>query len=214
MALRITKTEMTSDVTRQAARWSPDAAADGAGAWLVTWVPARLLTQNQAVTAMTIAEVVAEDAAETEFADWRLHVDGWAAELGLTGPWAIQRAHAAELAALAELGELTPAAAAADPSAPAVVKFTVTTTEVGRQTKVMISAHDTMFDAPPFEVASFTVRVCGRRPRRDAMRYLTEIIVELGRELAARPPGRPDMAELERLLTPLPFGADYPVGGE
>jgi hypothetical protein len=206
MALRITSTEMTSDVTRQSALWLEHAAADGGGAWTVTWLPARLLTQPQAVTAMTIAEMVAAHLADTEeetrFADWRLHADGWAAELGLTGPWAIQRALAAELAQAAE-----------DP-APASVKFTVTTVELGRSTKVMISATDTTFDAPPFAVASYTVRVCGRRPLGEAMTYFAEIIRDLARELAAAPSRPATVGELERLLTPLPFGGDYPVGGE
>jgi hypothetical protein len=91
---------------------------------------------------------------------------------------------------------------AAEDPAPAAVRFTMTTAEAGRSTRVVISAHDTMFDAPPFTIESFTVRVCGRRPRRDAMDYFAETITELARELAARPRRKPDTAELEQLLIP------------
>jgi hypothetical protein len=57
----------------------------------VSWLPGRTLTQNQAVTAMTIAEAVAGHA--DDLADngstWWLHIDQWAAELGITGPNAV-----------------------------------------------------------------------------------------------------------------------------
>jgi hypothetical protein len=99
MATTITDESMTSDVTANRARYSKDAAADGNGAWVVTWLPLRLLTRNQAVTAMTIAETVAiamRSGVTEQFAGWRLHVDGWAAELGLTGPEAIEKCHAAD----------------------------------------------------------------------------------------------------------------------
>lgn len=79
---------MTSDRTRHTAR-----AADGGG-WTVSWLPGRTLTQNQAVTAMTIAEAVkahADDLADNG-SRWWLHIDGWAAELGVTGPFAVAEA--------------------------------------------------------------------------------------------------------------------------
>lgn len=81
--MRITDTLMSSDLTGHSARWSPDAAADGQGAWIVSWLPSRLLTRNQAITAMTLAETVGDDEVAHRM---QPHVDGWAAELGLTGP--------------------------------------------------------------------------------------------------------------------------------
>jgi hypothetical protein len=58
----------------------------------VTWLPGRALTQGQAVTAMRIAESV--DAALNPYSKRRVwpHVDGWAAELGLSGTDAIAMA--------------------------------------------------------------------------------------------------------------------------
>jgi hypothetical protein len=73
---------MTSDATSHVAEWSPDAAADGGGAWVVSWLPQRLLTEDQAVTAMMIAEQVAKGLPPGDRV-W-LHVDNWARELGLT----------------------------------------------------------------------------------------------------------------------------------
>jgi hypothetical protein len=79
---------MTSEQTRHTAR------AAAGGGWSVSWLPGRTLTQNQAVTAMTIAEAVVTHV--DELADsasrWWLHVDGWAAELGITGPEAVAHA--------------------------------------------------------------------------------------------------------------------------
>jgi hypothetical protein len=56
MALTITDTEMTSDLTDARAEFRPHAAADGSGAWVVSTRAARLLDRNQAITALTIAE--------------------------------------------------------------------------------------------------------------------------------------------------------------
>lgn len=79
---------MTSDQTRHTARAADD------GGWTVSWLPGRTLTRNQAVTAMTIAEAVgahADDLADNG-GRWWLHVDGWAAELAITGPFAVAEA--------------------------------------------------------------------------------------------------------------------------
>ncbi len=86
MATKITDSEMTSDHTRHTAR-----AIDGG--WSVTWLPGHTLTQSQAITAMTIAEVVSthEWAIDSTDRIW-LHVDRWAAELGISGPNAVARA--------------------------------------------------------------------------------------------------------------------------
>lgn len=89
--LAITGTKMTSDVTRHTAAVKPGATVEGGpAAWTVTWLPGRLLTRNQAITAMTIAEVVAEhdtpgDPLRAGHRIW-LHLGSWAAELGIADP--------------------------------------------------------------------------------------------------------------------------------
>jgi hypothetical protein len=40
------------------ARFSQHAAADGRGVWIASTHPARLLTRNQAITALTVAELL------------------------------------------------------------------------------------------------------------------------------------------------------------
>lgn len=95
MATKISDTEMTSDLTRHTARmWPAPADACGVSLWSVSWLPGRLLTQNQAVTAMTIAEAVTEHA--DDLADngsrWWVFIDQWAAELAITGPHAVAEA--------------------------------------------------------------------------------------------------------------------------
>ena len=60
--------------------------------WQVSWLPGRHLTFNEAITAITLAQVVASRAdANGEIADCQLfaHVHQWAAILGLTGHQAI-----------------------------------------------------------------------------------------------------------------------------
>jgi hypothetical protein len=87
LGTKISDGEMSSDQTRHTAR------AAGGG-WTVTWLPGRVLTRDQAITAMTIAEVAAaHDWAIDGGADpiW-LHVDSWAAELGISGPHAVAEA--------------------------------------------------------------------------------------------------------------------------
>jgi hypothetical protein len=89
--LTITDSEMSSDSTRHRAAVVPGAVIEGGPtAWSVTWLPGRLLLRNQAITAMTIAEVAAahDYGRADDDSKWRLHVDGWAAELGLSGPQA------------------------------------------------------------------------------------------------------------------------------
>jgi hypothetical protein len=86
--LTITDTDMTSDTTRHSARAWP--VPDEPTLWSVTWLPGRALTRDQAITAMTIAEVIAEHdiLGDPLHAGHRLwtHLDGWSAELGITGP--------------------------------------------------------------------------------------------------------------------------------
>jgi hypothetical protein len=76
MTLDITDTDMRSDATAAGAEFRPHAAADGSGAWVVSWLPERLLTRNEAITAMTLAERVTAGQVDGQ-------VDSWAAELGL-----------------------------------------------------------------------------------------------------------------------------------
>jgi hypothetical protein len=60
------------------ARYSAHAAADGQGAWVVSGLPRRSFTRNQAITAMVLAERLAAG-----YGDDDLVVVGWREELGL-----------------------------------------------------------------------------------------------------------------------------------
>jgi hypothetical protein len=60
------------------ARYSEHAAADGRGAWIVSFRPSCLFTRNQAITAMVLAERLA-----AAFGDDDLFVLRWREELGL-----------------------------------------------------------------------------------------------------------------------------------
>lgn len=81
MSLHITSQRMTSSETSHHAERSPDRAANGHGAWIVSWLPLRALTRDQAITAMTLAETVNSD--HDQLHRMWPHVDGWAAELQL-----------------------------------------------------------------------------------------------------------------------------------
>lgn len=86
MAVRIYDELMITDQTPHTARWSPDAAADGNGAWVVSWLPGRrLLTRDQAITAMTLAEMATTG---DPLLSSRLF-ENWASELGLTARQAL-----------------------------------------------------------------------------------------------------------------------------
>jgi hypothetical protein len=79
MSLRI-------EVDRIACTTSPHtawriSAPDNPQCWRVTWLPGRRLTRNQAVTAMTLAEVLASGTHPDKVATAQL--GAWAAELGL-----------------------------------------------------------------------------------------------------------------------------------
>jgi hypothetical protein len=60
------------------ARCRSHEAADGQEAWVVSGLPRRLFTRNQAITAMVLAERLAAG-----FGDDDLFVIGWREELGL-----------------------------------------------------------------------------------------------------------------------------------
>ena len=81
MGVHIGAVTMTGDSTRHHAEAVP-------GGWRVTWLPDQLLTRDQAVTAMMLAEAVACTTLTSEHRLWP-HIDAWAAQLGLSGPAAV-----------------------------------------------------------------------------------------------------------------------------
>ena len=81
MAARIEDQLMTAEYGGRViatAQYSTDAAADGQGAWIVSGLPHRLVTRNQAITAMVLAERLAAG-----YGDDDPFVIGWREELGL-----------------------------------------------------------------------------------------------------------------------------------
>lgn len=81
MTTTITDHLMTSTVTEHYAHRDLNA-LPGWPAWRVTWLPGQLLDRNQAITAMTLAEIVAVHCPGPGDRDWGL-VEVFAAELGL-----------------------------------------------------------------------------------------------------------------------------------
>ncbi len=61
--------------------------------WHVSWLPGRLMDRNSAITAMVLADVIGTGEVDAGHRLWP-HIEGWAAELGLTAPdalaWASQ----------------------------------------------------------------------------------------------------------------------------
>ena len=86
MTLIITDAAMTSDQTAHTARLAP-----GQHLWEVSWLPGRALDRNSAITAMTLADLAGEHDLNEQHHLWPF-IQGWAAELGLTGTDAINRA--------------------------------------------------------------------------------------------------------------------------
>ena len=84
MTLTINDTTMTSDQTTHTARQAPGQQ----GRWEVTWLPGQALDRNTAITAMTLADFTAAEDLHEGHRLWP-HIQGWAAELGLTGPQAV-----------------------------------------------------------------------------------------------------------------------------
>jgi hypothetical protein len=85
MTLRINDTTMTSDQSAHTARHSPDR-----NGWEVSWLPGRLMDRNAAITAMVLADAAGPGELHTGHRLWP-HVEGWAAELGLTAPEVLAR---------------------------------------------------------------------------------------------------------------------------
>ena len=84
MTLTITDTVMTSDQSAHTARHAPS------GRWEVSWLPGQILDRNTAITAMILADTTAEQDLHEGHRLWP-HIQGWAAELGLTGHDAVAR---------------------------------------------------------------------------------------------------------------------------
>jgi len=87
MTLTINDTTMTSDQTEHTARQAPGSQH----LWEVSWLPGRALDRNSAITAMTLADHAGERDMNERHRFWPA-IESWAAELGLTGPDAINRA--------------------------------------------------------------------------------------------------------------------------
>ena len=86
MTLTINDTTMTSDQSAHTARHAP-----GRNGWEVSWLPGQTLDRNSAITAMVLADTTAEPDLHEGHRLWP-HIQGWAAELGLTAPGAIAQA--------------------------------------------------------------------------------------------------------------------------
>ena len=81
MTARIEDRSMTAEFRGRViatARYSSQAAADGQGAWMVSGLPRRLFSRDQAITAMVLVERLAAG-----YGDDDPFVIGWREELGL-----------------------------------------------------------------------------------------------------------------------------------
>ena len=85
MTLKIDDTTMSSDQSAHTARHAP-----GRNGWEVSWLPGQTLDRNAAITAMTLADITAEQDLHEGHRLWP-HIQGWAEELGLTAPDAVTR---------------------------------------------------------------------------------------------------------------------------
>jgi hypothetical protein len=86
MTLTINDTTMTSDQSAHMARRTPGSQH----LWEVSWLPGRGLDRNGAITAMVLADQSGERDLNEKHRLWPF-IEGWAAELGLTGSDAISR---------------------------------------------------------------------------------------------------------------------------
>jgi hypothetical protein len=83
MTLTIHDTTMSSDQTAHTARHAPSQRG-----WEVSWLPGQTLDRNTAITAMILADTAAQEHVHEGHRLWP-HIQGWAAELGLTGSEAV-----------------------------------------------------------------------------------------------------------------------------
>jgi hypothetical protein len=86
MTLTIGDTTMTSDQTAHTARQAPGSKH----LWQVSWLPGRTVDRNSAITAMVLADQAGVPDLNQRHRLWP-HIEGWAAELGLTGSDAVNR---------------------------------------------------------------------------------------------------------------------------
>ena len=86
MTLTINDTTATNDQSAHTARQ----AAGRQHLWEVSWLPGRVLDRNGAITAMVLADQADNDDLNERHRLWP-HIEGWAAELGLTGHDAVNR---------------------------------------------------------------------------------------------------------------------------
>ncbi len=84
MTLTINDTTRTSDQTGHTTRQAPGCQHR----WEVSWLPGQILDRNTTITAMILADTAARGDLHQGHRLWP-HIQGWAAELGLTGPDAI-----------------------------------------------------------------------------------------------------------------------------
>ena len=87
MTLTINDTTMTSDQTAHTARQAPGSER----LWEVSWLPGQVLDRNSAITAMVLADHAGDRDLNERHRLWPF-IESWAAELGLTGPDAINQA--------------------------------------------------------------------------------------------------------------------------
>jgi hypothetical protein len=84
MTLTILDDSMSSDHTPHIARRVPGRQH----VWEVSWLPGQHLDRNSAITAMVLADLTSSDDIDVGHRLWP-HIEGWAAELGLTAPDAL-----------------------------------------------------------------------------------------------------------------------------
>lgn len=83
VSINICDTEITSNTTSHTVTAHP--VPGQPATWTVSWLPGHVLTRNEAITAMTIAEATATPADPWNTPEnQRLNLQSWAAELGLT----------------------------------------------------------------------------------------------------------------------------------
>jgi hypothetical protein len=87
MTLTINDTTITSDQNPHTARQAPGRPHQ----WEVSWLPGQAMDRNTAITAMVLADTAGQGDLREGHRLWP-HIQGWAAELGLTGPDAIAQA--------------------------------------------------------------------------------------------------------------------------
>ena len=87
MTLTINDTTITSDQNPHTARQ----ALGRQHQWEVSWLPGHAMDRNTAITAMVLADTAGQGDLHEGHRLWP-HIQGWAAELGLTGPEAVAAA--------------------------------------------------------------------------------------------------------------------------